>query len=112
MAKGFFNDRAKHAIADSAGTMPAGSVDAWAIAVMKEVGIDISLETPKSITPEMNDEFDYIVTMGCIDGCPLTPRDKTIEWNIEDPKGLSLDRYRDIRDEIKEHVNKLIKTIS
>ena len=111
MAKGFYNANARSARAESAGTMPASSVDSSAIEDMKEVGIDISHEIPKEMTSDMNEKFDYIVTMGCIDGCPMTPREKTIEWDIEDPNGLSLVRYREIRDTIKDRVNELIKTI-
>ena len=111
MAKGFFNAMTDEAIADSAGTIPADHVDETAIQVMKEVGIDISNEKPKEITPEMNETFHYIVTMGCIEECPLTPQDKTIEWDIQDPKGSPLEDYYRIRDTIKDEVAQLIRKI-
>jgi arsenate reductase len=60
----------------------------------------------------MYDLFDVMVTMGCVDDCPLTPREKTIEWTIEDPKGKSLDSYREVRDTIRNHVEKLIVEIT
>ena len=109
MAQGFFNKFASNAFADSAGTHPSDQVDSKAIYVMKEVGINIGQNKPKMLTPSMNNEFDYIILMGCIDGCPITSRDKTIEWNIEDPKGKSVDKYREIRDKIRTHVEQLIE---
>ena len=111
MAKGFFNAFTKNAVADSAGTRPAGRIDPVAVQVMKEKNIDIGVFVPKMLTFSMNNEFDFIVTMGCIDGCPITPRNKTIEWTVEDPKGKNIDFYRNVRDQIEINVKKLIKEV-
>jgi protein-tyrosine-phosphatase len=111
MAKGFFNALAENAWADSAGIKPAEEADPNAIKVMKEVNIDIGQNKPKMLTFAMNNEYDYIVTMGCINECPTTLKEKTIEWNIEDPKGKTIDKYRDIRDQIENHVKKLIERV-
>lgn len=111
MAKGFFNNLSKKDYADSAGTQPADTVNQTAIQVMKEADINISEEHPKLITPQMNKEFDYIVTMGCIEGCPLTPKHKTIEWNIADPHGKPIDFFRKTRDNIRKHIEDLIEEI-
>ncbi len=108
MAKGFFNNFRKDAIADSAGTKPAKNVDPFAVEVMNGKNIDISGFVPKMLSSSMNNEFDFIVTMGCIDGCPITPRNKTIEWNIKDPKGRDIDFYRAVRNQIEVNVKKLI----
>jgi len=101
IAKGFFNTFTKKGMADSAGTQPANRVDPVAVKVMKEVGVDIGNNKPKHLTFEMNNKFDFIVTMGCIDGCPITPKNKTIEWDIKDPKGRDIDFYRKVRDQIE-----------
>ncbi|MFH1013206.1 MAG: arsenate reductase ArsC [Thermoplasmatota archaeon] len=111
MAKGFFNRYALDAVSDSAGTNPAERIDPLAVQVMNERGIDINGYVPQMLTFSMINEFDYIVTMGCMDGCPLTPRSKTIPWEIEDPKGKIIDDYRRIRDQIKNNVTGLIKEI-
>ena len=79
MAQGFFNTSITNTWAESAGIKPADKVDTIAIKVMKEVDINISQKKPKILTSKMNDEFDYIITMGCIDRCPITPKEKTIE---------------------------------
>jgi protein-tyrosine-phosphatase len=81
------------------------------VKVMDEIGIDISSFKPKGLTSAMNNVFDIIVTMGCSGSCPLTPREKTIAWDIEDPKGKSLEIYRNVRDIIKSHVETLINDI-
>lgn len=113
MAKGFFNTLTSTKSADSAGMQPGDRVNPTAITVMKEVGIhiDISDYTPKKLTTAMNDTFDIIVTMGCTDRCPITPLEKTIEWDIEDPIGKPLEKYREVRDTIRNHVEHLIKEI-
>jgi arsenate reductase len=111
MAKGFFNTLSSSKSADSAGTNPESQIEPFAIKVMNEVGIDISDYKPRKLTFEMNNLFDVIITMCCVDGCPLTPREKTISWAIEDPKGKSLDKYREVRDTIRNHVEKLILEI-
>ena len=107
IAEAIFNSMAGGG-AESAGISPAEEVDKGTIEAMKEIGIDISGKKPKVLIPKMNEKFDFIVTMGCIDGCPVTPREKTIEWNIEDPKGKSIEEYRKARDVIKQKVKKLI----
>ena len=111
MAKGFFNSIAENAGADSVGTQPADKVDPVAVQVMREKDVDISGFVPKMLTFSMNNKFDFIVTMGCINGCPITPKNKTIEWEIEDPKGETIHKYGEIRDLIENHVNKLIKEV-
>lgn len=109
MAKGFYNALTKSELADSAGMQPAEHVDPYAVMAMKEIGIDISKSIPKKLTNDMNNKFDIIVTMGCINGCPITPLEKTVEWNIDDPKGKPMNTYRAVRDIIKNHVEQLIK---
>ncbi len=112
MAEALFNAMAKDARAESAGTNPADRVDDIAIEVMKEVGIDISNKKPRVLTQEMNEKFDVIVTMGCIDACPITPKEKTIEWNIPDPKGKGVKEYRRVRDELKEKIEHLLQELN
>ena len=109
MVKGFFNSMTENFMADSAGTQPVEKVDPVAMQAMSEKGFDISSFVPKMLTPSMNNLFDFIVTMGCINGCPITPKNKTIEWGIIDPKGKTIQEYREIRDQIEKYVFKLIR---
>lgn len=109
IAQGLLNTMSSKATANSAGTQLAESINPKAIEVMNEIGIDISEQKPKQITSQINQEYDYIITMGCIDGCPLTPREKTIEWDIPDPKGKDIAYFREVRETIKNHIQDLLK---
>jgi protein-tyrosine-phosphatase len=55
--------------------------------------------------------MDYLVTMGCEETCPAIPAKKIIEWNIPDPKGKSIESYREIRNLIREKVKTFLKEI-
>lgn len=92
--------------AESAGTNPSKKIDANAIEVMREIRIDISNQIPKLLTQKMVEEGNLIITMGCIDSCPLTPPQKTIDWNIENPLGKDIEFFRMIKDEIRENLRK------
>ena len=111
MAEAFFNQLAQgKARALSAGTSPAQSVDPTVVEAMKEVGIDISKNKPKALTPEMIDQANLVITMGCgaEAACPASWVE-TRDWNLEDPKGKPIDKVREIRDEIKARVVELLE---
>jgi len=110
MAAAFFNamaDRAK-AAAVSAGTQPGPRVHPEVVAVMAEVGIDLSKMQPRRLTNELAQTARLLVTMGCGDDCPYVPGLRRDDWPLEDPKGLPLERVRAIRDEIKARVEHLV----
>ncbi len=98
-----------HARAISAGTSPAGRVHPQVMAVMKEVGIDLSGAAPQKLTVELARGADLLVTMGCGDKCPYVPGLKVEDWPLEDPKGQPLERVREIRDQIKGRVLLLLQ---
>jgi arsenate reductase len=110
MAAAFFNqlaDRAK-AKAISAGTEPSLRVHPEVLAVMQEVGIDLSDATPQKLTEQLAQEVQLLVTMGCGDKCPYIPGLQRDDWPLRDPKGLPLEQVRSIRDEIKDRVQSLL----
>jgi len=98
-----------HARAISAGTSPAERVHPEVMAVMKEVGIDLSGAAPQKLTVELARGADLLVTMGCGDKCPYVPGLKVEDWPLEDPKGQPLERVREIRDQIKGRVLLLLQ---
>ena len=116
MAEAFFNQMAKgKAQAYSAGTQPADKVNPVVAEAMKEIGIDISGNKPKALTLEMVEQADRMITMGCgDDAAGLCPAKiiETEDWALDDPKGKSLEQVREIRDEIKARVTKLLTEIS
>jgi len=99
----------------SAGTVPAGRINPMVVEVMKERGIDISKNAPKMLTPEMINRAGLVVTMGCSveDVCPkpmlAQMQKKLVDWNLTDPKGKSIDKVREIRDDIEQRVVQLAK---
>jgi len=109
MAEGFLNAMASNQIrAKSAGNMPAERVNPLAVQVMKEVGIDISGHKPKMITANMIQEADRVVLMGCGgNACPIVPK-QVEDWQIEDPSGKGIEKFREVRDIIEKKVKKLI----
>lgn len=112
MALGWFERLAAgRARAGSGGSEPAASVNPMAVAVMAEVGIDITHETPRRWDDEMLSGADVVVTMGCGDTCPVVPGKRYEDWPLEDPAGKDLDTVRRIRDEIEEHVEALLSEL-
>lgn len=111
MAEAFFNKFAKNARAYSAGSAPTKIIDPTTVEVMREKGIDLTNKKPTSFDSLVSENFDFIITMGCKDVCPITPKEKTINWDIEDPKGHPIQKYREIRDLIEIKIKKLIKEL-
>jgi protein-tyrosine-phosphatase len=111
MAEAFFNQLAKGKVkALSAGTDPADAIDPTVVEAMREVGLDISGNKPKALSPEMTEQAETVVTMGCgVEGvCPETFVE-TEDWALEDPRGKPLGKVREIRDEIKVRVMKMLE---
>jgi arsenate reductase len=92
----------------SGGSEPADSINAVAVDVMNEVGIDISTFVPQKYNDDLLNSVDVVVTMGCGDTCPYIPGKRYIDWPLDDPKGKPIDEVRRIRDEIKTHVTELL----
>ncbi len=110
MAEAFFNryNRDTKWRARSAGTSPKASVNPVVVQAMKEKDIDVSAHVPHMLTVADAAAAERIVTMGCIEGCPLTPPDKTVDWKLRDPAGLPLQDVRTIRDDVERRVRALL----
>ena len=110
MAAAWFNQLARpdRARAISAGTAPGPHVHPEVLAVMREVGIDLSGASTGLLTPEVARQAQLLITMGCGEQCPVVPGARRDDWPLEDPKGQPLDRVRVIRDEIRDRVQRLI----
>lgn len=109
MAEGFARYYGKEISVYSSGSMPSGIVNAMAVEVMKEKGIDISNHKSKGLDTLPEGEFDVLVTMGCGDECPTVSARKRIDWQIKDPKGASIEVFREVRDEIEKKVLELLR---
>ncbi|MEU7799146.1 arsenate reductase ArsC [Micromonospora arborensis] len=96
----------------SAGSAPAETVNPAAVAAMREVGIDITDQTPKLLEYATAQSSDVIVTMGCGDACPVFPGKRYEDWKLDDPAGKGVESVRPIRDEIRTRVEKLLTELS
>ncbi|RMG52074.1 MAG: arsenate reductase ArsC [Acidobacteria bacterium] len=95
----------------SAGSRPAGSVNPRAIEVMRERGIELTGHQSKGFDALPALTWDYVITMGCGDDCPFVPARARLDWNIPDPKGKSLEEFRQVRDEIERRVRQLLEQL-
>ena len=95
----------------SAGSAPKDSINPIAVQAMQEIGIDISNNTPKILTPEAVQESDVVITMGCGDACPFYPGKRYEDWVLDDPAGQGIESVRVIRDDIKKRVEQLLSEL-
>ena len=95
----------------SAGSQPADQINPVAVEAMAEEGVDIATEQPKVLTTEAVQESDVVITMGCGDECPYFPGKRYEDWKLDDPAGQGIDAVRPIRDEIRNRVERLIKSL-
>ena len=113
MAEGLLrHDAADHFEVESAGTKP-GQVRPEAIAVMKEVGIDIAGHRSKSVDEFAGRRFDYVLTVcdNARETCPIYPgHANRLHCNFEDPAAVQgsqterLAAFRRVRDDIRDYL--------
>lgn len=117
MAQGFLQSFDKNLIVHSAGIIPSGRINEKAVAVMKEVGIDISQNKPKSVEIYLNDTWDYVITV-CDDAnetCPVFAGKVThrLHFGFKDPsetigsEEYVMSEFRRVRDEIRDKFREL-----
>ena len=92
----------------SAGSEPADQINPVAVEAMREVGIDITAETPKILTTDSVSRADVVITMGCGDTCPYFPGKRYEDWELTDPAGQDIEVVRQVRDDIKTRIQTLV----
>ena len=97
-----------HAVSAGSEADPAGQVHPPVVEVMRELGIDLADRRPQRLSPELAQQADVVVTMGCGDACPFIPGKRYIDWELPDPKGRPLDEVRATRDDIAARVQQLV----
>jgi len=122
MAEGFLKSFDKKLEVYSAGTEPSEKVHPKAVQVMKEVGIDISHNYPKSVDEFLNKVFDYVITVcgGANENCPtFTGKVKNrLHIGFDDPAEAIgteeeiLGEFIRIRDEIQHDFKLFYNTVS
>jgi protein-tyrosine-phosphatase len=112
MAAGFMTALSHGAVdVRSGGSEPGDSINPAAVEVMAEEGIDISRAVPQLMTTEQVRAADVVITMGCGDACPIFPGKRYEDWELDDPKGRSIDEVRTIRDDIRGRVERLLRDL-
>ncbi len=110
MAAAFFNrfvdSTAAHAV--SAGTKPGPRVHPEVVMAMQEKGIDLTNAVPRRLTEDLARHTNLLVTMGCGEECPVVPGVERDDWPLADPKGQTIERVREIRDEVEARVRSLL----
>ena len=104
IAEAFCREFGKDVESASAGSKPAAAVQPDAIAVMREVDIDISGTRPKGFEDLTDLKYDCLVTMGCEVNCPFLPGAKVVQWDIPDPSGKGIEEFRRTRDLVRQEI--------
>jgi len=95
----------------SAGSRPSGRVNPKAIEAMKELGYDLTKHSSKGLDEFNGKDFDAAVTMGCGDECPLVLAKQRVDWKITDPRDMTPEQFREVRNLIEAKVKELIRTL-
>ena len=90
----------------SAGSSPSSEVNPRSLKSLEEVGIKHN-GNPQPISDFFGQKFDYIVSMGCGDACPVVEGAKNLEWNIPDPKDSQMQDFNKVRDLIHDEIRRL-----
>lgn len=114
MAEAFLNkmtdERHLPVRAESAGTVAGSEINPVAKQVMDEIGVPMVGQSPKMLTQAMADSASKVITMGCgvdADVCPARIH-LSEDWGLDDPKGQSVEKVREIRDLIEAKVQFLL----
>ena len=94
--------------AASAGSRPSGMVNPKAVAAMKELGYDLTEHRSKGLDDFNGRNIDVAVTMGCGDECPLVLAGQRVDWKIPDPRDMTPEEFRGVRDLIERKVKDLL----
>lgn len=97
--------------ARSAGSRPSGRVNPKAIEAMKELGYDLTTHHSKGLDEFNGQQVEVAVTMGCGDECPLVLAKQRVDWQIPDPRDMTPEQFREVRDLIADKVKSLISSL-
>jgi arsenate reductase len=96
-------------LARSAGSAPADRLNEKVVAVLAELDLDIAERVPRGLDAADAEWADLVVTMGCGDACPYVPGTRYVDWDLPDPKSMTLEEVRALRDDIVRRVEALVE---
>lgn len=113
MAEGLFNTLAPAGWrAGSAGTDPQGTVREEAVAVMREVGVDISDHMPKLLQAALGPDVELVVGLCAEEACPVVPGARSLHWPLPNPAGGDRTFYRTVRDDLAGRIRALVRDLA
>ncbi|WP_178378063.1 arsenate reductase, glutathione/glutaredoxin type [Chroogloeocystis siderophila] len=115
MAEGFARTLGEGKIAVTSSGLEASAVDPTTVEVMSEVGIDISNQTSKPLSDFNPEDYDAVISLcGCGVNLPeaWVLREVFQDWQLDDPEGESIEKFREVREQVKQRVEKLIESLS
>ncbi|PCJ22872.1 MAG: low molecular weight phosphatase family protein [Flavobacteriales bacterium] len=113
MAEAFAKMHGKGIVeAYSSGSRPSGIVNPKAIAAMASINYDLSKHNSIGLDKIPQIEYEYAITMGCGDECPMINAVNREDWALPDPKHMESEEFNRIRDIIETEVKELIAIIS
>lgn len=95
----------------SSGSRPSGRVNPKAIEAMRELGYDLTTHTSKGLDAFNGTDVAVAVTMGCGDECPLVRATRRVDWQIPDPRDMTPEQFRGVRDLIEQKVKELLASL-
>ena len=95
----------------SAGSRPSGRINPKAIAAMGDLGYDLSTHASKGLAEFDGKPVDVAITMGCGDECPLVLAGRREDWKIPDPRDMTPDEFRGVRDLVESKVKDLLASL-
>jgi arsenate reductase len=98
-------------VAASAGSKPSGRVNPKAVEAMGQLGYDLTTHASKGLDEFNGRDVDVAVTMGCGDECPLVRAGERIDWKIPDPRDMTPEQFRGVRDLIEQKVKALLAAL-
>lgn len=111
MAEGFARTLGAGKIEVSSSGLEASHIDPQTVNVMAEIGIDISNQTSKALNEFNPQDYDVVISLcGCGVNLPSAwvTREIFEDWQLDDPEGHDIEKFRTVRDQVKERVQKLI----
>ncbi len=95
------------------GTKPASIISGKSVEVLGELGVKVEKERPSLFDKELAKSAEIGITMGreVEDECPVLFTPVKEDWDIDDPRGQPIAKYREVRDEIKRRVEGLVEGI-
>jgi len=96
----------------SAGSNPSGKINPKAVEAMADADYDLTRHQSKSLQEIPDEEFEYVVTMGCEDECAWVPARNREDWDIPDPRNMEKGEFLKIRDLIEQKVINLLNNVN